>query len=181
VKNPNEVLKVGQEVEVKIISIDQEKNRIGLSLRQLQEDPWKTRISKFSVGQLVTGKITRLTKFGAFARIDDDVEGLIHVSEISDQRVEHPKEELSEGETVNLRIIRIEADRHRCQRVRHVVPARDRQRDLGHRLPAAQDPEPQAPANGMQHLCPPVELALEPERLHRRRHVFNRSYRVAVP
>ena len=113
VKNPNEVLKVGQEVEVKIISIDQEKNRIGLSLRQLQEDPWKTRISKFSVGQLVTGKITRLTKFGAFARIDNDVEGLIHVSEISDQRVEHPKEELKEGETVNLRIIRIEADRRR--------------------------------------------------------------------
>ena len=113
VKNPNEVLKVGQEVEVKIISIDEEKNRIGLSLRQLQEDPWKTRISKFSVGQLIAGKITRLTKFGAFARIDDDVEGLIHVSEISDQRVEHPKEELQEGQDVNLRIIRIEADRRR--------------------------------------------------------------------
>ena len=113
VKNPNEVLKVGQEVEVKIISIDEEKNRIGLSLRQLQEDPWKTRISKFSVGQLIEGKITRLTKFGAFARIDDDVEGLIHVSEISDQRVEHPKEELQEGQAVNLRIIRIEADRRR--------------------------------------------------------------------
>ena len=113
VKHPSEVLKVGQAAEVKVISIDEEKNRIGLSLRQLQEDPWKQRISKFSVGQLIEGKITRLTKFGAFARIDNDVEGLIHVSEISDQRVEHPKEELNEGDVVSLRIIRIEAERRR--------------------------------------------------------------------
>ncbi len=113
VKHPSEVLKVGQAAEVRVISIDEEKNRIGLSLRQLQEDPWKQRISKFSVGQLIEGKITRLTKFGAFARIDDDVEGLIHVSEISDQRVEHPKEELNEGDVVSLRIIRIEAERRR--------------------------------------------------------------------
>jgi small subunit ribosomal protein S1 len=113
VKHPSEVLEVGQEVQVKIISIDEEKKRIGLSLRQLQDDPWRSRISKFQVGQLIEGTITRLTKFGAFARIDDDVEGLIHVSEISDQRVEHPKEELSEGDVVSLRIIRIEADRRR--------------------------------------------------------------------
>ncbi len=113
VKHPSEVLEVGQEVQVKIISIDEEKKRIGLSLRQLQDDPWKSRIAKFQVGQLIEGKITRLTKFGAFARIDDDVEGLIHVSEISDQRVEHPKEELNEGDMVSLRIIRIEADRRR--------------------------------------------------------------------
>ncbi len=113
VKHPSEVLTVGQEVEVRIISIDEEKNRIGLSLRQLQDDPWKSRIEKFQIGQLIEGKITRLTKFGAFARIGDDIEGLIHVSEISDQRVEHPKEELNEGDVVNLRIIRIEADRRR--------------------------------------------------------------------
>ena len=79
----------------------------------MQDDPWKSRIEKFQVGQLIEGKITRLTKFGAFARIGDDIEGLIHVSEISDQRVEHPKEELNEGDVVNLRIIRIEADRRR--------------------------------------------------------------------
>lgn len=113
VKNPNEVLEVGQGVDVKVISIDEEKNRIGLSIRQLQEDPWRTRISKFQVGQLIEGTITRLVKFGAFARIDDDVEGLIHISEISDHRVEHPKEELKEGDVVNLRIIRIEPERRR--------------------------------------------------------------------
>ncbi len=113
VKHPSEVLEVGQEVEVRVISIDEEKKRIGLSLRQLQEDPWKSRIDKFQVGQLIEGKITRLTKFGAFAQLEGDIEGLIHVSEISDQRVEHPKEELKEGDVVILRIIRIEADRRR--------------------------------------------------------------------
>ncbi|MBT3337464.1 MAG: S1 RNA-binding domain-containing protein [Anaerolineae bacterium] len=113
VKHPSEVLEVGQEVSVRVISIDEEKKRIGLSLRQLQDDPWKSRIEKFQVGQLIEGKITRLTKFGAFAQIEGDIEGLIHVSEISDQRVEHPKEELNEGDVVILRIIRIEADRRR--------------------------------------------------------------------
>ena len=113
VKHPNEVLEVGQEVEVKVISIDEDKKRIGLSIRQLQNDPWKSRIDKFQVGQLIEGKITRLTKFGAFAQLEGDIEGLIHVSEISDQRVEHPKEELKEGDVVILRIIRIESDRRR--------------------------------------------------------------------
>jgi len=113
VKNPSEVLEVGQGVDVKVISIDEEKNRIGLSVRQLQDDPWKKRIEKFQVGQLIEGTITRLVKFGAFARIDDDVEGLIHISEISDHRVEHPKEELNEGDVINLRIIRIEPERRR--------------------------------------------------------------------
>ena len=113
VKHPSEVLEVGQEVDVRVISIDEEKKRIGLSIRQLQEDPWKSRIEKFQVGQLIEGKITRLTKFGAFAQLEGDIEGLIHVSEISDQRVEHPKEELKEGEVVNLRIIRIEPERRR--------------------------------------------------------------------
>ena len=113
VQQPNEVLEVGQEVKVKVISIDKEKKRIGLSLRQLSEDPWKSRIEQFQVGQLLEGKITRLTKFGAFARLEGDIEGLIHVSEISDQRIEHPKEALNEGDTVILRIIRIDADRRR--------------------------------------------------------------------
>ncbi len=113
VKHPSEVLEIGQEVTVKVISIDEEKKRIGLSLRQLQDDPWKSRIDNFQVGELIEGTITRLTKFGAFAQLEGDIEGLIHVSEISDQRIEHPKEELNEGDVVILRIIRIEADRRR--------------------------------------------------------------------
>jgi len=112
-QHPREILEVGQEVQVKVINIDREKKRIGLSMRALQDDPWKSRMSKFSVGQLVEGAITRLTKFGAFARLEGDIEGLIHISEISEHRIEHPKEVLKEGDVKTLRIIRIEPEQHR--------------------------------------------------------------------
>lgn len=113
VTHPKEVLEVGQEVNVKVINIDRDKKRIGLSIRALQEDPWRNRMAKFSVGQLVEGAITRLTKFGAFARLEGDIEGLIHISELSENRVEHPKEVLHEGDVKTLRIIRIDPDQHR--------------------------------------------------------------------
>ncbi len=113
INHPSEVLKVGQEVKVKVISVDREKKRIGLSIRQLQSDPWDQKAANFQVGQLVEGTITRLTKFGAFARLVDDVEGLIHISEISEKRIEHPKEVLKEGVTVTLRIIKIDPGNHR--------------------------------------------------------------------
>jgi small subunit ribosomal protein S1 len=113
IQHPNEVLKVGQEVKVKVISIDRDKKRIGLSIRQLQDDPWSKRVEKYQVGQLVEAAITRLTKFGAFARLEEDLEGLIHISEISEKRIEHPKEVLHEGNTVTLRIIKIDPENHR--------------------------------------------------------------------
>jgi small subunit ribosomal protein S1 len=113
IQHPNELLEVGQEVQVKVINIDRDKKRIGLSLRALSDDPWKERVEKFSVGQLIEGVITRLTKFGAFARLEGDIEGLIHISEISENRIEHPKEVLKEGEVVALRVIRIDPEQHR--------------------------------------------------------------------
>jgi small subunit ribosomal protein S1 len=113
VTHPSEVLEVGQEVQVKIINIDHEKKRIGLSIRALENDPWQEKVEKFKVGQLVEGVITRLTKFGAFARLEGDLEGLIHISEISESRIEHPKEKLHDGEVLTLRIIRIEPDQRR--------------------------------------------------------------------
>ncbi len=111
--HPKEILEVGQEVKVKVINVDREKKRIGLSMRALQDDPWKSRVEKYSVGQLVEGTITRLTKFGAFARLEGDIEGLIHISELSENRVEHPKEVLKEGEVKTLRVIRIDGEQHR--------------------------------------------------------------------
>jgi small subunit ribosomal protein S1 len=114
VQHPSEVLEVGQEVKVKVINIDREKKRIGLSMRALQSDPWQSKVDKFKVGQLVEGVITRLTKFGAFARLEGDLEGLIHISEISENRIEHPKEAgLHEGDVVTLRVIRIDPDQRR--------------------------------------------------------------------
>lgn len=113
IQHPNEVLKVGQEVKVKVISVDRDRKRIGLSIRQLQEDPWMQKVGELKEGMLVQGTITHLTKFGAFARIDEDLEGLIHVSELSEQRIGHPKEVVHEGDELTLRVIKIDAERRR--------------------------------------------------------------------
>jgi len=114
VQHPSEVLKVGQEVQVQVISIDHDQKRIGLSIRRLQEDPWIKKVDNLREGQLVEGTVTHLTKFGAFARLgEDDLEGLIHISELSENRIEHPKEVTSEGDVLTLRIIKIDRERHR--------------------------------------------------------------------
>ncbi len=113
IQHPNEVLKVGQDVQVKVISIDRERKRIGLSIRQLLKDPWLKKIEHLKEGQLIEGEITHLTKFGAFARLDEELEGLIHISELSEQRIAHPKEVVKEGDVVTLRVIKIDPPRRR--------------------------------------------------------------------
>ena len=113
IRHPGDVLKIGEEVEVKVISIDEEKRHIGLSIRRMKDDPWQSEIGDLKVGQLVECKITRLTKFGAFAMLESGIEGLIHISEISDEHIAHPKEVLHEDDKVTLRIIKIEPDSHR--------------------------------------------------------------------
>ena len=113
IEHPKEVLRVGQEVKVKVIGVDRERKRIGLSIRQLQEDPWVKKTEHIREGQLVEGTITHLTKFGAFARLGEEMEGLIHISELSEQRVAHPKEVVHEGDVLTLRVIKIEPERHR--------------------------------------------------------------------
>lgn len=113
VRHPGDLLKVGQEVEVKVISIDEEKRHIGLSIRLLQDDPWQEQIGDLRVGQLVEAKITRLTKFGAFAMLESGIEGLIHISEVSEDHIGHPKEVLHEGDEVTLRVIKVEPESHR--------------------------------------------------------------------
>lgn len=113
IQHPSEVLKVGQEVQVKVISVDHERKRIGLSIRQLQKDPWIKKVEGLREGQLIEGQITHLTKFGAFAKLDEDLEGLIHVSELSEQRINHPKEVVKEGDHVTLRVIKVDPERRR--------------------------------------------------------------------
>jgi small subunit ribosomal protein S1 len=152
ITHPREVLEVGQEVKVKVINVDRDKKRIGLSVRALQEDPWRARVQKYSVGQLVEGVITRLTKFGAFARLEGDIEGLIHISEIADHRIEHPKEVLKEGDVKSLRVIRIDADQHRIGlSLRKVDSAAYADKDFklltAEYNPPSEEPESDAPEN----------------------------------
>lgn len=115
IEHPNEVLKVGQEVKVQVLSVERDRKRIALSMKRLEDDPWSLITQQYKIGQLVEGTITKLTKFGAFARIkgNDEIEGLIHISELSDNRITHPKEAVQEGETYTLRVVKVEPDKRR--------------------------------------------------------------------
>ncbi|MCH8949792.1 MAG: S1 RNA-binding domain-containing protein, partial [Chloroflexi bacterium] len=112
-KTPNELFKVGDEVDVYVTKIDAENKKIALSLRRANPGPWEAVVDKYREGQVVTGLVTKLVTFGAFARIEGPVEGLIHVSELVDRRIGHPKEVAREGDLLPLKIVRIERDRHR--------------------------------------------------------------------
>jgi small subunit ribosomal protein S1 len=115
ITHPNEVLRVGQEVEVVVLNVDHERKRIGLSLKRREDDPWTAIQKKYQIGQLIKGTITKLAKFGAFARVEgeDEIEGLIHVSELADGHIDHPRDVVSEGQSLTLRVLKIDADKRR--------------------------------------------------------------------
>jgi small subunit ribosomal protein S1 len=116
VKHPGELLKEGQHVRVKVISIDRDSGRIGLSLKALQSDPWSDLDKRYRPGQLVEAEIIKIhPKHGAFARLKDDeaIEGLIPLSELSDKMVSNPREVLKEGQVVTLRVMRVEPEQKR--------------------------------------------------------------------
>ncbi len=107
------MLNVGDEVQVYVLSIDPQTKKIALSLKKAQPDPWSLVEDRYKVGDVVEGTITKLAKFGAFARIDDGIEGLIHLSELSEAPVEKPQDAVSEGQEVKLRVIAINSQRRR--------------------------------------------------------------------
>jgi small subunit ribosomal protein S1 len=113
VKHPSEILKPGDKVRVYILSVDNDRKRIALSIKRTQNEPWTTVNDRYHLGQVVEGTITQLATFGAFARIEDGVEGLIHVSEMGDGRVQHPRDVVQEGDVIQARIIRIDPARKR--------------------------------------------------------------------
>jgi small subunit ribosomal protein S1 len=115
ITHPREVLEVGQTVEVQVISIDRERKRIGLSMKRSEDDPWEQVARRYHVGQLVQASVTKLTKFGAFARLIDapEVEGLIHISELADYRVNHPRDVVLVGDVLTLRIVKIDREQRR--------------------------------------------------------------------
>jgi small subunit ribosomal protein S1 len=141
VTHPSQVLKVGQEVDVYVVGIDREHRKIALSLKRLQEEPWKKVSDKYQVGQIVDGKVTKLAAFGAFAQIEPGVEGLIHISELSEARVTHPRQVVREGEELRLRVIRIDPARHRLGLSLKQV---DDEADVEATAPTAAAEEPEA-------------------------------------
>lgn len=113
VSHPSEVLQVGDQIEVYVLGVDRERRRIALSVKRLRPDPWKLVNEKYKVGQLVEGVITNVVDFGAFACIDDELEGLIHISELAEGNFLHPRNVVKEGDVVTLRIIHIDSANHR--------------------------------------------------------------------
>ncbi len=113
VSSPDEILTIGQEIDVKILKVDSVNNKIALSLKQTQPEPWDNIDEQLNVGDIVNGTITKLTDFGAFARVEDLVEGLIHISELAPRIIQHPRDVVREGDQVRLKVLRIEADRRR--------------------------------------------------------------------
>lgn len=114
VEDPSEVVSEGQEVQVKVLGVDEKSDRISLSLRQAGDDPWSSVSEQFSEGQSVTGKVTRLADFGAFIEIEKGIEGLVHVSEIDwKRRINHPREVLKVGEEVTVAVLEVDTSRKR--------------------------------------------------------------------
>ena len=113
VNSPEEVVSVGQEVDVYVLRVDAENMKIALSLRRLQPEPWETIQDRHSIGDVVDATVTKLTNFGAFARVEDSIEGLIHISELSARMINHPREVVREGDDVRVKILRIEPERRR--------------------------------------------------------------------
>jgi small subunit ribosomal protein S1 len=153
VNNPEAGYKVGDQVEAEVIDINHERGRISLSIRKLQPDPWHSTVADFKVGDVIDGTVTKLVNFGAFVRVRDGLEGLIHISELSHQRVAHPGDVVHEGQTIKLKIISLDSERHR----------------LGLSLkqaeePPARPPAPETPVQVVQSAPPRPERRPRPER-----------------
>ncbi len=112
-KNPEEMLHIGDEIEVYVLKIDVDTKKIALSLKRTQQEPWAGVEGRYVEGQLVNATITRLTNFGAFAKLDSGLEGLVHISELSEKRVNNPKEVVKEGDVVTLKVLKVEPDKRR--------------------------------------------------------------------
>jgi len=113
VRHPSDVLQSGDRVEVYVINVNREEKKIGLSLKRLQPDPWTTVEERYQVGQLVKGTITNVVSFGAFARVEEGLEGLIHISELAEGNFLHPRNVVKEGDVVTARILNIDSANHR--------------------------------------------------------------------
>ena len=113
VDHPSEVVQVGQEVEVEVLDVDLERERVSLSLKATQEDPWKEFERMYSAGEIIDGQVTKLVPFGAFVRVAAGIEGLVHISEISDQHIESAEAVLTVGDEVRVKVIEVDVPRRR--------------------------------------------------------------------
>jgi len=111
ISHPNEMLKKGDEIECVVLEVDQQKQRVALGLKQMTEDPWLEAIpSAYQPGMIVHGKVTKITNFGVFVELEDDLEGLLHISELADHKVENPQDVVKQDQDLEVKILRVDID-----------------------------------------------------------------------
>jgi small subunit ribosomal protein S1 len=113
INHPSEMLKKGDEVEAVVIDIDKNAQRISLGLKQLEDDPWKAIETRYKIGDLVKGKISKIASFGAFVELEGDIDGLVHISQISEDRVDKIKDHLKIGQDIEARVIKVDKTERR--------------------------------------------------------------------
>jgi small subunit ribosomal protein S1 len=113
INHPSEMVKKGDELEAVVIDIDKQNQRISLGMKQLEGDPWKEIEAKFKIGDLVKGKVSKITAFGAFISMDGDIDGLVHISQISEDRVDKIKDHLKVGQEIEARVIKVDKTERR--------------------------------------------------------------------
>ena len=142
VNHPSEVVKVGQEVEVEVLDVDMNRERISLGLKQTTEDPWRTLVKNYPVGAIIEGKVTKLVPFCAFVELGDSIEGLVHISEMASKHVEVPSQVCSVGDTVQVKVMDVDLDRRRIS-----LSMKSAAETLGIEIPVAEtETKTEAPA-----------------------------------
>jgi small subunit ribosomal protein S1 len=151
VDHPSEVVQVGEEVEVKVLEVDRDRERISLGLKQTRKDPWQEIVERVNIGETIKGRVTKLVSFGAFVEVAEGVEGLIHISELADHHVETPDEVVRSGDEVEARIIDVDARRRRLslslrpkREEREERAERPPRREERSERPPRREPEPRA-------------------------------------
>jgi small subunit ribosomal protein S1 len=139
VSHPSEVVKVGDEVEVEILEVELDRERISLGLKQTTEDPWRQQVKNFPVGSIIEGKVTKLVSFGSFVELGDGVEGLVHISEMASKHIEAPSQVVHVGDTVHVKVMEVDPERRRIS-----LSMKSAAETLGIEIEVA-EPDPTAP------------------------------------
>ena len=147
INHPSEILKKGEKAQSIVLSVDQEKKRVALGMKQLSPDPWLDRIpQKYVVGEMTKGVVTKVTNFGVFVELEGDLEGLLHVSELADRKIESPEEIVNVGDNLEIRILRVDPrERKIGLSMREYTPGETPEEPVEQQQPAAQQTEPAAP------------------------------------
>ena len=151
VDHPSEVVAVGQEVEVEVLDVDLERERVSLSLKATQEDPWKEFERRYKAGEVISGQVTKLVPFGAFVRVSQGIEGLVHISELSHEHIDTPESVLSVGDEVQVKVVDVDVSRRRVSlSMRQVTPAPAKQTEI--------EVEPEPERGPAEPLVPTVQV-----------------------